>query len=90
MLDEQLPEIKSPTSDSACVQRRRPGRHLYHMPELLRLLRRDGGSAEHPLIEDDLSDRNPDQLKPFTGVMVAVGLSVPIWLTITGLLYYLI
>jgi hypothetical protein len=51
------------------------------------LLRRDTRPAEQPLIEDD---QDPDQLKSFTGVMVGVGLSVPMWIFITWLLYYLI
>jgi hypothetical protein len=90
MLDEQLPEARSVTRDPARVERRRPGRRLYLMPELLRLLRRNGGFPEHPQIDDDLVDQDPDQLKPFTGIIVAVGVSIPIWITIAGLLYWLL
>jgi hypothetical protein len=60
------------------------------VPELLRLLRRDAGSAAQPLIADDPGDQDPDQLRPFTGILAAIALSVPIWITIAGLLYYLI
>jgi hypothetical protein len=90
MLDEQLPKTGSVTCDPERVERRRPGRRSYLMPELLRLLRREVGSSEHPIIEDSLDDQDPDQLKPFTGVLVAVGVSIPLWMTIAGLLYYLI
>jgi len=60
------------------------------MPELRRLPLRNGDAARHASIEDNLSDQDPDHHKPFTGVMVAVGLSIPIWIAIGGLLYYLI
>jgi hypothetical protein len=60
------------------------------MPELLRAPLRGGGPTRHPLLEDDLIDQEPDHLKPFAGVMVAVAMSVPIWIIITGLLYCLI
>jgi hypothetical protein len=90
MLDERPPKTKSVTPDPAGVERRRPGRRLYLMPELLGLPHRDRGTAEHSLPEDDPGDQDPDQLKPFTGVVVAVGVSIPIWMTIVGLIYYLI
>jgi hypothetical protein len=89
VLDEQLPQIKSATHDPAFADRRRPGRRFYLIPELRRLLQRDGSSSDHRLIADDHRDQEPDQLKPFTGIMVAVGLSVPIWMTIAVLLCYL-
>lgn len=84
MLDEQLRKIKLATRDPECSARHRPGRHRHFVPGLLR---RDTRPAEQPLIEDD---QDPDQLKSFTGVMVEVGLSVPMWIFITWLLYYLI
>jgi len=90
MFDTQLPKVSSATRDPVRVERRRPIRHLNFIPALLGLPRRDGAPTTHPLIDDDFSDREPDHLKPFTGVMVAVGLSIPIWIMITGLLYYLI
>lgn len=85
MLDEQLPAIKSVTNDPTRVARL--GRRSHHMPELHRLPPRIGDSARYPLIEEDPGDQNPDHLRPFTGVMVAVVLSVPIWIAIAGLLY---
>jgi hypothetical protein len=90
MLDQELPQIGSVTRAPARVEWRAPRRRLYLVPELARLPLRDGDSTRHPSIEDNLSDQEPDHLKPFTGVMVAVGLSIPIWITISGLLYYLI
>jgi hypothetical protein len=89
MLDKQQPDILAKPGESTGVERR-TGRRRYLVPRWPRLLRRNGGSLSHPLNDDDLDDRDPDQLKPFTGIIVAVGLSVPIWLTITGLLYLLI
>jgi hypothetical protein len=90
MLDQELPQIRSVTRDPARVEWGAPKRHLYLVPEMPRLPRRDGDSTRHPSIEDNSSDQEPDHLKPFTGVMAAVGLSIPIWITISGLLYYLI
>jgi hypothetical protein len=77
-------------ANSPKIRSRDPGRHLNFMPASLRLPRRDAAPTRHPLIEDDFSDQEPDHLKPFTGVMVAVGLSIPIWIIITGVLYYVI
>jgi hypothetical protein len=90
MLIERPPNLKSIEGDPVRVERREHDQRLHHMPVALRLPAHDRGSAEHPWIEANTSDHDPDHLKPFTGVMVAVGLSVPIWLTISGLLYYLI
>jgi hypothetical protein len=89
MLDEQLPLTGSATRDPACPGRRQPRWRGYPLAELLRMPRRDGHSSRHRKV-DNQDDQDPDHLRPFTGVMVAVGLSVPIWLTITGLLYYLL
>jgi hypothetical protein len=90
MLDIKLPKIISATRIIARVERGQSRRHVYFMPELRRAPQPGGGSTRHQLIDDDLSDQEPDHLKPFTGVMVAVALSIPIWIIITGLLFYLI
>ena len=87
MLDEQLPETGSPATNPARQGRRLPAPLT---PELLQLCRREDRPAAHPLIGDDFGGRDRDELRPFTGVLVAVGLSVLIWITITGLLYYVI
>jgi len=90
MFDAKLPKTSSAARNPARAERRQPRQHLNFTPALLGLPRRDDAPTRHPLIEDDFSDQEPDHLKPFTGVMVAVGLSIPIWFIITGLLFYLI
>jgi hypothetical protein len=89
MLDEPLPATRSATRDPASSARRQPGWRRYPLAELLTLPRREANSSRQRLFADQ-DDQDPDHLKPFTGIIVAVGLSVPIWLTIAGLLYYLI
>jgi hypothetical protein len=90
MFDEELPKIRSVRREAARVERRQPRRHLNFIPALPGPPRRDGGPIRHPLVADDLDHQDRDHLKPFTGIVVAVGLSIPIWIIITGLLYYLI
>jgi hypothetical protein len=84
MLDEQLPETKSTTHNLVRFDGRLPGRRLSLLPELLRLPQRHNDAASRRSIGDQ------SELTPFTGVMVAVVLSVPIWIAISGLVYYLI
>ncbi len=89
MLDERLPDIISNAGSPARVEQRPFVIRLRLTPELLRLPQGAGGTPRQTLHEHRSDDRDPDHLRPFTGIMVAVGLSAAIWLTITGLLYLL-
>ena len=88
MIHERPPQIKAEAGESALVERRRPGRREYLIPDLIRLLRRDGRLRETQPIETEVVDSDYDQLTPFTGVMVAVGLALPMWTAIAALLYF--
>jgi hypothetical protein len=90
MFDRKLPKLISATRDFVRAERRQPRRPVCFAPELLSVPRRGGDPVRHPLFEDDLIDQEADHLKPFAGVMVAVAISIPMWIIITGLLYYLI
>jgi hypothetical protein len=87
---EQSPDIKSETHGPSLAEQRRPGRGEYRSPELIRLLRRDGGSPIPPSAEGSAFDHEKSQLEPFTGIMVSVGLSLLIWFTVSALFYYVI
>jgi hypothetical protein len=85
---EQKPAGEPDARDSAWPERRQPGGYLHPPIGLPRPRHGDSDSAHHRSTDDQGADA--DHLRPFTGLMVAVGLSVPIWLAIIGLVYYLI
>ncbi len=73
--DEVTPRVPPPTARD----RRRPGRIEDVSPELIPLMR-------HP---DEL-EPDRDDLRPMTGVLVAVALSVPVWAGIALFIRWLI
>lgn len=68
--------LPSPTSSKAAAERRRPGRSETAHPNLIPLLR-------HPetreSAEVDLIGSPNDDLRPATGIAVALALSAPFW-----------
>jgi hypothetical protein len=88
MTNEQSSDIKSETHNPALVEQRRPGRREYRMPELIRLPLRHGGSLIPPSAEGEVFDHGKSELEPFTGIMIAVGLSLLLWMTVGALFYY--
>jgi hypothetical protein len=88
MIDGQSPDIKSKTHDPGLVEQRRPGRREYRMRELIGLPRRHGCSPIPPSAE--AIDHGKSQLGTFTGIMVAVGLSLLIWISVGAFFYYVI
>jgi hypothetical protein len=84
MIHEELSEAGTRTQHPAFVERRRSRRNLHFMSQLLR---REDGSFGRRMAEDNLYDK--EHLKTFRGVMLAVGLSVPLWATIIVVLDYI-
>jgi len=87
MINEKSPRIDSDAGDPVPLERRRPGRREYLVPELIRLLRGDSRADGTPPVKDEVVDREHNQLKTFTGIIISVGLSLLIWLTIAVLFY---
>ena len=69
------------TSETAARDRRRPGRVERVSPELIPLLRKEQRDAI-PVNDPPVEAEGEDQLSAARGILVGLGLSVPLWVGI--------
>jgi hypothetical protein len=85
MVDDPINGIRAPVA-AALPDRRRPGRLENVAPSLLSLLR----DPAHDRSFNPETDEEPDQLSAMRGILLAVLVSLPVWVLVGVVIFVLI